>query len=164
MSSNETHEEPEAGRAQTPPDVQFENPPIQEILVPMDSTGIGQYGVKQILPILQCCGATVHALYVRRSPGVYKRDRIRFDPDEALDGVSEQFERTMGELGLEVKGDIRKGSPQTEILNYAGENDIDLILMTTHGRTGVNRIFHGSVTEDVVRKSSIPVMVVKSGD
>lgn len=164
MSSNETREHPEGGQAQTPPEFTFENPPLQDVLVPMDSAGIGQHGLKQIMPIIQCCRATLHALYVRRSPGVYKRDRLRFDPDEQLEQLSEQFEHSMEELGLDVTSSIRKGTPQSEILTYARENDVDLILMTTHGRTGINRIFHGSVTEDVVRKSPVPVMAVTYED
>lgn len=163
MSGNQTPETVPPETESTPA-VPIENPPIQDILLPMDSAGIGKYGLDYIWPIVQCCGATIHALYVRRSPGVYKRDRIRFDPDAALGDLSERFEREMEHRGLEVKSTIRKGTPKSEIQTYAEENDVDLILMTTHARTGINRIFHGSVTEAVMRNSSVPVMVVRHED
>lgn len=142
-------------------EVQLANPPLQEILVPMDSTGIGQYGLEHIMPIVQCCGATIHALYVRKSPGAYKRDRLRFDPDEQLEQLGTEFHQEMEQKGLDVTRTIRTGMPVSEIMGYVEEHDIDLILMTTHGRTGMNRILRGSVTEEIIRKSSVPVMAIK---
>jgi nucleotide-binding universal stress UspA family protein len=50
------------------------------------------------------------------------------------------------------------------IIQYAEENNVDLIAMTTHGRKGLKRIFWGSVTDSVTGKSTIPTLIVKSSD
>ncbi|GCF12366.1 universal stress protein UspA [Haloarcula mannanilytica] len=59
---------------------------------------------------------------------------------------------------------VESGVPHSAILDYADENDIDLIVMGTHGRTGVGRYLLGSVTEKVVRTSDVPVLTVRLGD
>jgi nucleotide-binding universal stress UspA family protein len=60
----------------------------------------------------------------------------------------------------EVKLSTRVGDPAEEILRYAKENDIDLIVMGTHGRKGLDRVFFGSVAEKVVKQAPIPVLTV----
>ncbi len=56
----------------------------------------------------------------------------------------------------------RSGAPADEILEYASQRDIDLIVMGTHGREGIARALLGSVAETVVRKASCPVLTVHS--
>lgn len=136
--------------------------PFHDVLVPMDRDVIGREGLERLTPIIQCCGATVHLLYVRWDPafGAYKRDRLRYDPDEDLKRMGNQFKEEMAARGLEVNIEHRKGTPHRQILDYALENDIDLIIMTTHGRSGLNLLLQGSVTQSVIRDSSAPVMVM----
>ena len=54
-----------------------------------------------------------------------------------------------------------EGRPFVEIIRYARENEIDLIVISTHGRTGLKHALFGSVAEKVVRKAPCPVLVVK---
>jgi nucleotide-binding universal stress UspA family protein len=54
-----------------------------------------------------------------------------------------------------------RGSPVIEILAFAEEENIDLIVMASHGRTGLSRLLMGSITEGVMRKAHCPVLVVK---
>jgi nucleotide-binding universal stress UspA family protein len=61
----------------------------------------------------------------------------------------------------DVEHAIREGHPGKVILDYAQEQKIDLIVMGTHGRRGLDRILLGSVTEEVVRLSSVPVLTVR---
>lgn len=56
---------------------------------------------------------------------------------------------------------VLRGNAYEQILNYADESDTDLIVMGTHGRTGVDRYLLGSVTEKVVRTSDVPVLTVR---
>lgn len=58
--------------------------------------------------------------------------------------------------------DALKGHPGNEIVNFAENNDIYLIVMGTPGKTGTDRFLMGSVAEKVVRKSKVPVLVVRS--
>jgi nucleotide-binding universal stress UspA family protein len=56
---------------------------------------------------------------------------------------------------------VRRGEPWREIVKFAQENAIDLIVMATHGRTGFAHILMGSVAEQVVRHANVPVMTIK---
>jgi nucleotide-binding universal stress UspA family protein len=60
-----------------------------------------------------------------------------------------------------VKIESRPGKPAEEIVNYAEKNHINLIVMASHGRSGVNRLAFGSVAEKVFRATNIPVLVIK---
>lgn len=57
--------------------------------------------------------------------------------------------------------EVRRGDPATEIVKYADENAVDMIVITTHGRTGLSRLLMGSVAEHVVRKAHCPVLTVR---
>lgn len=59
---------------------------------------------------------------------------------------------------------VCEGVPFAEIIRYARENDIDLIVMGTHGRTGFNHFLMGSEAEKVVRKASCPVLTIPPDD
>ncbi|MFB6157497.1 MAG: universal stress protein [Haloferacaceae archaeon] len=59
-----------------------------------------------------------------------------------------------------VEGTVTRGTPHRHILDYVDQYDIDLVVMGTHGRSGVERYLLGSVTEKVVRLSDVPVLTV----
>ena len=59
---------------------------------------------------------------------------------------------------------MRIGKPDTEIMRYAAERDIDLIVMGTHGRTGLAHALMGSVAERVVRRAPCPVLTVRQSE
>lgn len=64
--------------------------------------------------------------------------------------------------GLEVRHVVRRGEPSDVICRYAADGDCDLIVMTTHGRTGLSRLLMGSVAEHVMRHAPCPVLNVRS--
>ena len=63
--------------------------------------------------------------------------------------------------GLEVREVIARGDAASEIVRVARENDVDLIVISSHGRTGINRLLFGSTAESVVRHAHCPVLVIK---
>jgi len=65
------------------------------------------------------------------------------------------------EAGVKVKSVFLKGIPADKILEYARENNIDLIVVGTHGLTGIKKFLIGSIAERVVRHSRVPVMVIR---
>ncbi|SDJ48013.1 universal stress protein [Natronorubrum texcoconense] len=83
------------------------------------------------------------------------RDEIRERAIEIVEEVERQFE------GVDTEGIIHVGDPYQVILAYADHADIDLVVMGTHGRRGVDRYLLGSVTEKVVRMSDVPVVTVR---
>ncbi len=82
---------------------------------------------------------------------------------EIVSGAEKTMETFLNEHfeGFTVKGKVVNGYPAEEILNMAKEENCDLIVMGTHGRTGIDRILFGSVAEKVVKCSEIPVLTVR---
>lgn len=88
-----------------------------------------------------------------------------------IDGpIEDQLKKLHAQLSLKVRPfvhgvkhvhEVRDGDPAKEILRLAEERNVDLIVMGTHGTTGLARLLHGSVCAEVLRKSTCPVMAVK---
>ena len=74
---------------------------------------------------------------------------------EYIDKIAEMLKKE----GMFVSTAIAYGKPAAEILVYAENNHFDLIIMSTHGRSGISRFAFGSVAEGVIRRSSIPVLI-----
>ncbi|MBN2705004.1 MAG: universal stress protein [Deltaproteobacteria bacterium] len=66
--------------------------------------------------------------------------------------------------GIPCRGEVRHGVPYEEIVNYAGEINADLIVMATHGHTGLSHILLGSVAEKVIRHAPCPVLTTRIDD
>lgn len=64
---------------------------------------------------------------------------------------------------FQVKGEVVEGYPADEILRYAADHEIDLILMVTHGRSGIRRWLLGSVADKVLQTSWLPIFLVRAG-
>jgi universal stress protein A len=75
---------------------------------------------------------------------------------EKLTKLTEQIKKT-----IKVETAVRQGKPFVEIIKEAKEKDMDLIVMASHGRTGVSHMLMGSVAEKVVRKANCPVLIVR---
>ncbi|KAA9398813.1 universal stress protein [Haloarcula sp. CBA1130] len=110
--------------------------------------------------------ATLHGLYV-----VDKRLYVAADKsnqDEVRQSLEEEGEVALDDIavggeeaGVEVVTNMEEGIPHKTITDYAEQEDIDLIVMGTHGRTGRDRVANlGSVTERVVQSAPVPVLVV----
>lgn len=134
------------------------------ILVPTDGSETVNDVVDAALDLADHHDAVVHLIYVA------DRNRPNFAAAEA-DGrdsllargekILEDPARRARERDLDVITVVREGDPTSTIVEYADESGIDLVVMPTHGRTGVNRLVLGSITERVVRKSEIPVLAIR---
>ena len=83
-------------------------------------------------------------------------EKIRQESRTALDAfVAKNLQ------GVPVQTAFLEGRPFVEIIRYARDNEIDLIVISTHGRSGIKHALFGSVSEQVVRKAPCPVLVVK---
>lgn len=95
-------------------------------------------------------------------PSAYGFEPTSFSMGEVLSRTEER----LGEMGRTVIGDeptrveATVGDPATSILAYMETNEIDLVVIATHGRTGFDRFLIGSVAERVLRQSPTPVLVV----
>ncbi|WP_276254618.1 universal stress protein [Halomontanus rarus] len=137
-----------------------------DLLIPTDGSDGTRQALVHGLAIARRFDATVHALSVLpEGPyGSLESDgaaaEAERDAERALERVGSDAERD----GLERVSEIRRGVPHEEILAYAEENGIDMIVMGTHGRTGIDRALVGSVTERIVREAAVPVVTVRVGD
>jgi len=147
---------------------------FKNLLLPTD----GSHGVMNALNcavgIALKFDAKIHVLFVVEPPslifdyrgfgGLAEKEIIENLRQEG-EHIVERTTKLIREAGIEVvEGVVREGSPATTILQYVKENKIDLIVMGTHGRRGLNRILLGSVAEEVVRTSDVPVMTVRMTD
>lgn len=138
------------------------------ILVPTDGSSAANYAATHALELAEQFDATVLALYVVEPIGI--RDRLQGIDDidaelenhgrKAVDRIVERADKR----GLSAEGFIRHGSPAQEITQFAVDQDADAIVIGTHGRTGVDRALMGSVTGNVIRLSTVPVVTVRVGD
>ncbi len=91
--------------------------------------------------------------------------------DEVLKSLNEEAEKEIKRVYLEelrgydnVEYAVLRGIPYEEIVRFAEDNDIDMIVMASHGRRGLDRLFFGSVAEKVVKYAKCPVLVVKASE
>jgi nucleotide-binding universal stress UspA family protein len=138
----------------------------ERILVPTDGSSGVTVALAEALDIAELSGGTVHALYV-----VDTRDYSRLPETTWVDlesGLADRGERALAAVseqakarGVSVETTVDRGAPHERILAHAAEHDVDLLVMGTHGRTGVHRFLLGSVTEKVVRSADVPVLTVR---
>lgn len=84
-------------------------------------------------------------------------DEIRQLAENYITGISTRF---IQETGADVRSALAYGNAANEILEYATKNNVDLIVMTTHGRSGITRWLFGNVADKVSHHSTIPVLIV----
>lgn len=137
-----------------------------EILVPTD----GAKGFENVIEHAGNLGekfdATIHALNVvdtRVFVGGIEMDHLLEELHEFGREMTGEVQEKAEDRGIPVIEKVEEGVPHKQVLTYAEENEIDLIVMGTHGRTGLGRFLMGSVAEKVIRKSEVPVMTVDIG-
>jgi nucleotide-binding universal stress UspA family protein len=86
---------------------------------------------------------------------------IKTERDEAAADISETVEELIDNSGVEFRVETAVGQPAREIVEFAEKNDIDTVVVGSHGREGVSRVFLGSVAEKVVRRAPMTVTVVR---
>jgi nucleotide-binding universal stress UspA family protein len=74
----------------------------------------------------------------------------------------ERIARQLRSKGIKVRTEVLRGSPAEEIVRYAEENAVDLIVMASHGRSGPSRWAFGSVADKVFRASCVPVLMIRA--
>lgn len=141
---------------------------IRKILVPVDFSECSMVGVRYAAFLAKTLDAKLrlfHAMYPYTEYVIADRVGARVSPLlEAEQAVArEQMEELKQKdflRGLSLQTEIRSGHAIDEICGAAGQPDVDLIVISTHGRTGFKHAFIGSVAEHVVRYAECPVMVV----
>ncbi len=136
-----------------------------DILLPTDGSAGMKAVIDHAVELAQEHEATLHALYVANTASLSD-----LPMESSWEGVSsalkQQGEQAINDVETRAEdvpfhSTIVDGSPSREIVDYATENGIDVIVMGTHGRSGVDRLLLGSVAERVVRSSPAPVLTIR---
>jgi nucleotide-binding universal stress UspA family protein len=140
---------------------------FRKILVPTDFSAHAAEAFRVAHDLAKAAGASVVVFHVSRPPAVVSDgDRLlsASAPGEAKDVWDELRKIQAKDPAVRVEHEVIVADrPDAEhILRILRERGCDLIVMGTHGRTGLRHLLFGSVTEDVVRRAHCPVMVVKA--
>lgn len=140
----------------------------RNILIATDGSENTSRAISYGIEMAKLSGATVHALYVLDTSSFSSipmdtgweamYELLKKEGKRAVSVVKEAGDA----VGVEVKEVVGEGHPSKEIILFAEQNNIDLIVMGTLGKSGIDRFLLGSVAEKVVRNSKKPVMVVRS--
>ncbi len=142
---------------------------LRSILVPIDFSVHSKNALKYAIPLAEQFGASLHLVFVVE-PTVYPAD-LGFG-QVVLPGIEEEL-REKGaeelqalierEIGTRVQATcvVRTGSPHQEILSEAEEKDVDMIVVATHGHSGVEHMLFGSTADRIVRHAKCPVLTIR---
>jgi nucleotide-binding universal stress UspA family protein len=144
---------------------------LRKVLLPTDFSGCANYALPYAAGIARATGATIICVNVVE-PVVPSVGYTGLSEPMPIADISEQLEdsaeRQLPKLteceecvGLNVEEVIVHGDAAAEIVRVATEREVDLIVISSHGRTGLGRIIFGSTAEAVVRHATCPVLVVK---
>ena len=141
---------------------------IKRIAIPVDGSALSQSLLWPAAVLAQHLGATITLIRVYEPPegAVFdERGAMVRSVDQEVERIELLAQQYMGPLvrqlqglGVEADGRCEIGSPAEEIVRLAELVEADLIAMATHGRSGLDRLRHGSVTEQVLRHSHIPLL------
>lgn len=141
----------------------------EEVLIATDGSEEVAAAVEEAIRLADVSGARLHPLYVidTRQYGTIPdsswftlEEAMEKEGSMAIEAVESQAEAT----GVPVTSAVTRGVPHEEILAYVADNDIDAVVMGTHGRSGLDHLLLGSVTEKVIRQAEVPVLVVRLTD
>jgi universal stress protein A len=158
---------------------------MRNILVPTDFSDSANAALSQAVKLASLSGGKItllHVIFIEK----IKEDLLGLDalenlarvmntpeseapytPTNPVDSLKktaqERLQETIGNVAPEVKIEtvVAEGRPSVEVVKYAAEHGVDLIVMGTHGRSGLGKAFLGSVADNVIRQAECPVMVVR---
>ena len=142
---------------------------IKKILVPIDFSDYSKNALKYAAQFAKQFSAKIYLIYVVE-PMIYPADFSMGQvaiPSTDIDlhsRAEEELKKLSKDIvngGSKVEVLIKTGKPFVEIIESAAANDIDLIIIATHGHTGVEHLLFGSTAEKVVRKAPCPVLTLR---
>jgi len=151
---------------------------IKKILAPTDLSSFSAIGVRYACNLAKAVGAEVIVAHaVSTSEFMSHATSLKItssgaEADDLLGKLAEHHKLLLrkfteqqlpsAEADLNVQPIVEMGDPHTLIVNWARDKAVDLIVMSTHGRSGLSRMLLGSVTEKVLRSASCPVLAIPS--
>ena len=140
---------------------------IRRILCPVDFSEASRNAVRYAHEFAKGMGSSLVLLNVVEPRPMAVDMSLSYVPlEEDLEKAAredlEEIIKVEREMGVEVEADVEIGTPSEVIIEKARERDVSLIILGSHGKTGLSRLLMGSVAESVVRKATCPVLIVKA--
>ena len=143
------------------------------LLVPLDGTSAHEQGLSVAMDLARSCGAEIHLLLVVPTRSTLPAEKgitgrllpgataavLELAQQEAASYLQSHMARIQAQ-GLTVTAQIGRGDPTTVIVEVAGQSETDLIVFGTHGRSGMEAFWSGSVAPQVSQRSHLPVLLV----
>ncbi|MFB6122819.1 MAG: universal stress protein [Haloferacaceae archaeon] len=140
----------------------------EQILVPIDGSepskkaldfALEQFPDADVVALTVVDPTDVGYASIEATPSTFQKlhEAAREEAERVLDEATDRA----AERGRDVRTERVVGAPARAIVDYAEEHDVDQVVVGSHGRTGVTRVLLGSVAETVVRRSPVPVTVVR---
>lgn len=137
---------------------------IKTILHPTDFSPSSEQALRVAVALARDYHAKLVLLHVAEPPEPAMGEGVYFNPVEHLEEMRSLLrDVTPRDPNVTIERDLVEGSPAREIVRKANDLECDVIVMGTHGRTGVRRLLMGSVAEDVLRTAPCMVMTIKPG-
>jgi nucleotide-binding universal stress UspA family protein len=147
---------------------------LQRLLFPFDFSELSLHGLRYARSFAQAYGAELHILHVVDEACQYwmamgpNSVPVGPPPQDLIAAATTELDKFVAEhladAEFTVVPRVLMGRPFMEIIRYARDKQIDLIVLGTHGRTGLKHVLLGSVAERVVRKSPCPVLTIRHPD
>jgi universal stress protein A len=141
---------------------------VQQVLVPIDFSATADRALEYAIALAQQLQARLTLLHVFDLTPLAMGDPATGLPVTALDALETEAQQLLQaslervqRAGLQGNSLLVQGTPTQTIVDTAGEQGVDLIVMGTHGRTGLAHVFLGSVAEHVIRQAPCPVLVIR---
>ncbi|MFW5731190.1 MAG: universal stress protein [Desulfonatronovibrionaceae bacterium] len=141
---------------------------IENIMCAVDFSDMSAKVASYTQELAKSLNASVKVVYVAPSLSQYVGFHVPPTSIESFVGeIVTGAEKTMDSFieenfsQIQVEGKVLSGYAAEEIINYAEQENIDLIVMGTHGRKGIDRVLFGSVAEKIVKSAKMPVMTIR---
>ncbi|MFQ5956603.1 MAG: universal stress protein [Candidatus Brocadiales bacterium] len=140
---------------------------IKSVLCPVDYSVCSQEAFKYAAHIARTESAKLYLVHVIDVRSFGHESPLDFDVpkpgEETIKSIREELVKKAADevQGVNIESVVVVGVPVKDILNVAKDKDVDIIVMGTHGRTGLPHMVIGSVAENVVRKAPCPVLTVR---
>ncbi len=134
---------------------------LAECVLPHLEVFIKDYHVNNVV-LVQVVEPRLTAVAVEFSPPAQELEKSDADMKFSAQKYLDQMINRLKHEGTTLDSEILYGRVAEEIVDYAEKNDIDLILVATHGRSGISRWVRGSVTDKILRAANVPVLMVRA--
>jgi len=142
----------------------------RKIMVPLDGSELAEYVLPHAINIVEKEGAKLELVIVVELFEMPVHGGVVIDEDAVkqiqhqqslvAEDYVKRIEESLKSRNIDVTSAVLSGKVADSLIDYAANNDIDLIIMGTHGRSGVSRWIWGSIADKVLHSSTVPVLLV----